>query len=364
MFLFKVKKKRIYKKGVLVIGEIQHGEVFYDEDVIVRVELEHFEAHVDAINSNYPHGETVYACSKGTNVGLFLSNVDYHKIVLGKTIIEGEPYIEEEPVITHKSKKKENKMKVKNIIGKIFSPSSDSEEFDDLDYQFSNKEKTRPSSEIKSIHRISEPNTQPIPQLNFKVVGHDNQLQVQKTDTTTPVRTSTHQQAQTQKEAANNHRTPKQKSSIPNTSTSNNPANLKSGNVVVNKSQQNQAQISLGLSSEEKEFIFDIKHCLKDQGKISPTEFFILDKIRASLSIKKSRAKELISLTVKDYSLKQNEIEYRDAVSICLMDSNFISSTERFLLERLRMSLNIDQSKAYDIERNCQWVLEVEKGKK
>lgn len=109
--------------------------------------------------------------------------------------------------------------------------------------------------------------------------------------------------------------------------------------------------------TKEKEFIEDIKVCLKDGGRISPSEFFVLDKIRNALSIPSDRAKALVSRVCKDYNDKQNEIEYQDAVSLCLMDSNYISDTERYLLERLRLSLNISQQRAYEIEEDSKWIL-------
>lgn len=305
MFQFKVKKKRTYQKGVLVIGEIQHGELFYDEDVIVRVGIDYYHAHIDSIINNYPQGEKVYACSHGTNVGIFLSNIDYHKIILGKTIIEGEPSIDE-PVITHTSSKKVRKTKVRKNTNKILPSSLDVEKDveDKINYPLSSKDQSRhicPVAKGNTTSKISA------------LAPHDKTI-------------------------------------IDN--------NVESNKTMILSSSSLQK-----LTSEEKEFISDIKHCLKDGGKISPTEFYILDKIRTSLSIKKSRAKELISITMNDYSLKQNEIEYRDAVSLCLLDSNFITSNERFLLDKLRISLHIDQAKAYDIERNCQWILEIEEGK-
>lgn len=78
-FSLKVKKKRVYGPGVLVIGKILSGEISYDEDVIVRIDSSLYSARVDAINTNYPNGENVDSCGSGTNVGLYLSKIDYNK---------------------------------------------------------------------------------------------------------------------------------------------------------------------------------------------------------------------------------------------------------------------------------------------
>lgn len=286
-FSLKVKKKRVYGPGVLVIGKILSGEISYDEDVIVRIDSSLYSARVDAINTNYPNGENVDSCGSGTNVGLYLSKIDYNKIILGKTYIESEPNFENDEEIISQKKKVLKKEKPKKV---------------------QNKKKTSISKQEKSYSGLqsfdgSKENTAN----NSDLVAH-----VSKTNLS-------------REESGNPH--PSYRNS---------------------------------LTSAEKEFISDIKHCLKDQGRLSPSEIFVLDKIRAALSITKIRAKELISITKKEYSYKKNEVEYRDAVSICLMDSNYITLSERFLLERLRLSLNISEQIAYEIEKNCQWILTIE----
>lgn len=283
-FILKVKKKRLYAPGVLVIGSITSGDISCDEIVTVRVNSKEYKAHVDAINSNYPNGYNVYSCAIGSNVGLYLSKVDYVDIKLGKTFVERIDAVEEDTIDT-KQQKADNK---KKTIRK--------------------KQKKEEKEELKTIDSlpISSPEK-------------DAPKTCSKSVVTTRLAT------------------------VCDTVPSDASINSKG------KSQQ--------LNSKEKEFIEDIKVCLKDGGRISPSEFFVLDKIRKSLSISQERAKLLVAFVSKSYRDKRNEIEYGDAVSMCLMDSNYITDTERFLLEKLRLSLNISQQRAYEIEENSKWIL-------
>ena len=111
------------------------------------------------------------------------------------------------------------------------------------------------------------------------------------------------------------------------------------------------------LCSQEKEYTADITKCLKENGCISPTELFVLDKIRKSLNISDYRSHELLEITVMNYSMKKNLNIYRDAVAACLLDCGYLTHTERFLLERLRMILNIPDSLAFQLEREIDWGL-------
>lgn len=284
-FLLKVKKKRLYAPGVLVIGNITSGDISCDEIVTVRVNSKEYKAHVDAINNNYPNGNSVYSCATGSNVGLYLSKVDYADIKLGKTLVErgdtAKEYIvntkqqqpDEKNKTNRKKRKKGGKENIKTITSSAISLSAE-------DIKTTSTESTIVTPRLKTVS---------------DTLPSDSSIKLQNT------------------------------------------------------AQQ--------LNSKEKEFIEDIKVCLKDGGRISPSEFFVLEKIRKSLSISHERAKVLLNIVCKSYFDKQSEIEYSDAVSICLMDSNFISDTERFLLEKLRLSLNLSQQRAYEIEQSCKWIL-------
>lgn len=240
-------------------------------------------AHVDAINNDYPNGNSVYSCATGSNVGLYLSKVNYADIKLGKTLVEKIDAAKNDTIDAKRQNPDRNQKVVRKKQKKVEK----------------NILKIDPSEISQSKRDIQKPSSKSVDTSHLTTVS----------DT------------------------------------------ISSGIVI------NPRGKSHPLNSKEKEFIEDIKVCLKDGGRISPSEFFVLDKIRKSLSISKERAKLLITFICKSYSDKQGEIEYSDAVSMCLMDSNYISDTERFLLEKLRLSLNLSQQRAYEIEQNCKWLL-------
>lgn len=282
-FSLKVKKKRLYASGVLVIGNIISGNISCGEIVTVRVNSKEYKAHVDAINNNYPNGNNVHSCSTGSNVGLYLSKVNHTKVKLGKTLVEKVETTEKDTI---DAKRQYPDRKQKNISKKQKKVEKNIYEIDSSEISQSKRDNPKTSSEsVDTSHLITISDTMPY------------------------------------------------------------------GILANSKEQSHQ------FNSKEKEFVEDIKVCLKDGGRISPSEFFVLDKIRKSLSISEERAKLLIAFVCKSYSDKQDEIEYSDAVSMCLMDSNYISDTERFLLEKLRLSLNLSQQRAYEIEQNCKWLL-------
>ena len=43
---------------------------------------------------------------------------------------------------------------------------------------------------------------------------------------------------------------------------------------------------------------------------------------------------------------------YKDAISACLLDCGYLTTTERYLLEKLRIDLNISEKKAYSLEKD------------
>lgn len=282
-FVLKVKKKRLYAPGALVIGNIVSGNISCDEIVIVRVNSKEYKAYVDAINNNYPNGHSVHSCSTGSNVGLYLSKVDYDDIKLGKTVVERIAIGDDETIET-KQKKDGIKNKTKGKKQKKLEKAKEDDRIVDS----------------SAISQSAKKSCNPIVE-------------------------------------------------------SENPSHTESKSYATHSRASIKAPLQL--NSQEKEFIEDIKVCMKDGGRISPSEFFVLDKIRKALSISQEQAKSLIAFVYRSFNDKQNEIEYSDAVSMCLMDSNYITTTERFLLEKLRLSLNITQQRAYEIEENCKWIL-------
>ena len=52
---------------------------------------------------------------------------------------------------------------------------------------------------------------------------------------------------------------------------------------------------------------------------------------------------------------KKNELLYKDAISACLLDCGYLTTTERYLLEKLRITLNISEQKAYSLEKDSDW---------
>lgn len=124
---------------------------------------------------------------------------------------------------------------------------------------------------------------------------------------------------------------------------------------VVQKKTSNLKSKKYDYSSVEKNFIQDISLCLKNNGRIAPTELYVLDKLRIAYNIPEERGQQLILATIKKYDAKKNEMIYRDAVSACLLDCGYLTITESCLLEKLRVALNIPENKAYLIEKDSDW---------
>lgn len=108
-------------------------------------------------------------------------------------------------------------------------------------------------------------------------------------------------------------------------------------------------------SSVEKDFIQDVLVCIKETGKLAPTELYVLDKLRIAYNLSEERARQLILGTIKKYNAEKNELLYKDAVSACLLDCGYLTTTEKYLLEKLRIALNISEQKAYSLEKDSDW---------
>ena len=124
---------------------------------------------------------------------------------------------------------------------------------------------------------------------------------------------------------------------------------------VYNKVHIPQKGIKDEYSSIEKDFIQDVSVCIKRNGSLAPTELYVLDKIRTIYNISEERAHQLIISTIKRYDKEKNEMIYRDAVSACLLDCGYLTATESYLLEKLRIVLNIPECIAYTIEKESDW---------
>lgn len=97
---------------------------------------------------------------------------------------------------------------------------------------------------------------------------------------------------------------------------------------------------SASVTSEEQEYLEEIRACLDNDGEISSRERRLLDRLRKTLGITEVRAKEL-EASVNDMS--DDEKEYQEELKACLEDGT-ISDRERRLLDRLRKSLGITRN--------------------
>ena len=103
---------------------------------------------------------------------------------------------------------------------------------------------------------------------------------------------------------------------------------------------------SASVTSEEQEYLEEIRACLDNDGEITSRERRLLDRVRKSLGITEARAKEL-EASVNNMS--DDEKEYQEELKACLEEGT-ISDRERRLLDRLRKSLGISEERAKAIE--------------
>lgn len=103
---------------------------------------------------------------------------------------------------------------------------------------------------------------------------------------------------------------------------------------------------SASVTSEEQEYLEEIRACLDNDGEITSRERRLLDRLRKSLGITEARAKELEASV---NSMSDEEKEYQEELKVCLKDGT-ISDRERRLLDRLRKSLGISEERAKAIE--------------
>ena len=103
---------------------------------------------------------------------------------------------------------------------------------------------------------------------------------------------------------------------------------------------------SASVTSEEQEYLEEIRACLDNDGEITSRERRLLDRLRKSLGITEARAKELEASV---NSMSDEEKEYQEELKACL-ENGTISDRERRLLDRLRKSLGISEERAKAIE--------------
>lgn len=105
---------------------------------------------------------------------------------------------------------------------------------------------------------------------------------------------------------------------------------------------------SSSISSEEQEYIAELKECLVN-GEISDSERRLLNKIRSKLGISEARAAELEqNLCVTQ--LTEDEQEYLDAFKDA-MEDGVISDAERRLLNKIKRFNDISDERAAEIEK-------------
>ncbi len=103
----------------------------------------------------------------------------------------------------------------------------------------------------------------------------------------------------------------------------------------------------------EREYIEELKACLEEDGVITSSERRLLDKLRKKLGISTERANQLEENLAPQ--LTEEEKEYLEDVKSCVEDGRSISqlsNAERRLLEKSRISLNISEERARELENS------------
>lgn len=120
--------------------------------------------------------------------------------------------------------------------------------------------------------------------------------------------------------------------------------------VIVEKNDSIKAVTGDKFTDAESEYLEEVKSCLADDGVITERERRLLDRLAKSLGITEMRAQEL-EASCSCNNLTTEEQEYADEVKACLADDGVITERERRLLDRLRKSLGISESRAAELEK-------------
>lgn len=121
--------------------------------------------------------------------------------------------------------------------------------------------------------------------------------------------------------------------------------------VIVEKNDSIKAVTGDKFTDAESEYLEEVKACLADDGVITERERRLLDRLAKSLGITEMRAQEL-EASCSCNNLTTEEQEYADEVKACLADDGVITERERRLLDRLRKSLGISESRAAELEKS------------
>ncbi len=105
----------------------------------------------------------------------------------------------------------------------------------------------------------------------------------------------------------------------------------------------------VNLTTDEKSYVEEIMFCLESDGSISDRERRFLNRMREKFNISEERAKELEEMCTQP-QLTEDEKEYLEAIKEEITDG-IIPERSRRLLERLRLSMDIDEDRANEIER-------------
>jgi hypothetical protein len=108
--------------------------------------------------------------------------------------------------------------------------------------------------------------------------------------------------------------------------------------------------VELPLSEAEKNFMDDVKFMLEDDGQIIDTEQRILENMRVKYKIEEIRANEIIETTMKSYASSE-EMDYLTEVKNNLNDDGKIGEIERRALDFFSKKLGLSAEKTAKLER-------------
>lgn len=109
-------------------------------------------------------------------------------------------------------------------------------------------------------------------------------------------------------------------------------------------------EYNLKYLKDEEDYISLLKECLEDNNEISGHERKLLNKLRDKLNITEERASELENSLLSIVQYSSEELEYISDLKECLVDNNEISGHDRKLLNKLRDKLNINEERAIQLE--------------
>lgn len=109
------------------------------------------------------------------------------------------------------------------------------------------------------------------------------------------------------------------------------------------------SSFSSSISDSEAEYLEEFKECFEN-GVLSNGERRLLEKLRVKLGISESRATELKASLLRS-QLTVEEQEYLSEYNECFRERGVITSGERRLLNKLRMTLGLSESRAEELEK-------------